>query len=134
MKPIRKYICLVDNYRRPSRQRNTCGRYVVCAKTKQKAKEYLQRAIGFGSVQVYYEIDENNTRITFSDNDTGLTSRVWDYAKIPLIDGYVTMDNFCYPYSRLHHATDHHNTYRYEPELETESQQRKYLRRKMRNH
>lgn len=49
------YICLVDNYRRPSRQRNTKGRYRVGAKNPKQARKLLQQAIGFGSVQVYYE-------------------------------------------------------------------------------
>ena len=51
MKQLNKYVCLVDNYRRPSRQRNTKGRYLVCAKTEREAKEILQNKIGFGSVQ-----------------------------------------------------------------------------------
>lgn len=56
MKPLNKYVCLVDNYRRPDRQRNTAGRYLVCAKTEREAKEILQNKIGFGSVQVYYKV------------------------------------------------------------------------------
>ena len=55
MKTVNTYVCLVDNYRRPSRQRNTAGRYLVGAKTEKEAKKLLQRAIGFGSVQVYYK-------------------------------------------------------------------------------
>lgn len=57
MKQIKykNYICLVDHYRRPSRQRNTQGRYRVGAKNPKQAKELLQKAIGFGSIQVYYE-------------------------------------------------------------------------------
>ena len=39
----RNYICLVDTYRRPSRQRNTAGRYRVGAKNPKAA------------VLVYYE-------------------------------------------------------------------------------
>ena len=58
MKPLNKYVCLVDNYRRPSRQRNTMGRYLVCAKTEREAKEILQNKIGFGSVQIYYQVTE----------------------------------------------------------------------------
>ena len=54
-KPTNTYVCLVDNYRRPSRQRNTCGRYYVGAKTEKEAKKLLQIAIGFGSIQVYYK-------------------------------------------------------------------------------
>lgn len=46
------YLCLVDNYRRPSRQRNTKGAYFVGAKSPKQAKELLQNAIGFGSILV----------------------------------------------------------------------------------
>ena len=55
MKQIKNYILLVDNYRRPSRQRNTAGRYRVGAKTPKEAKELLQEKIKFGSIQMYYE-------------------------------------------------------------------------------
>ena len=54
MKHVNTYVCLVDNYRRPSRQRNTHGRYYVGAKTEKEAKKLLQESIGFGSVQIYY--------------------------------------------------------------------------------
>jgi len=54
-KPVKNYICIVDGYRRPSRKRNTAGRYRVGAKTEAEAKKQLQQAIGFGSIQVYYE-------------------------------------------------------------------------------
>lgn len=59
---MEKYICLVDSYRRPSRKRNTAGRYIVCAKNKKEAKELLQKAIGFGSVSVYYEVSSEGFR------------------------------------------------------------------------
>lgn len=52
-KRINNYICLVDSYRRPSRKRNTAGRYRVGAKSETEAKRLLQAAIGFGSVMVY---------------------------------------------------------------------------------
>lgn len=51
------FVCLVDNYRRSSRQRNTKGRYLVGAKNEKQAKDLLQKTIGFGSVQVYYEVE-----------------------------------------------------------------------------
>lgn len=51
----RNFICLVDTYRRPSRTRNTAGRYRVGAKNADQARKLLQKAIGFGSVLVYYE-------------------------------------------------------------------------------
>lgn len=59
MKPVRNYILLVDNYRRPSRQRNTSGRYRVGAKTPDEAVKLLRERIGFGSIQVYYECGED---------------------------------------------------------------------------
>lgn len=61
MKEIRQAIVLVDNYRRPSRQRNTNGRYRVGAKTEKEAEELVQKAIGFGSVQFYYWDDGNKS-------------------------------------------------------------------------
>lgn len=54
-KESKNYICIVDGYRRPGRQRNTAGRYRVGAKTAAEEKKLLQRAIGFGSILVYYE-------------------------------------------------------------------------------
>lgn len=57
MKPVKNYILLVDSYRRPSRQRNTAGRYRVGAKTPDDATELLRSKIGFGSIRVYYECD-----------------------------------------------------------------------------
>lgn len=60
MKPIYNYILLVDNYRRPSRQRNTSGRYRVAAKTPDEAIKLLREKIKFGSIQVYYTCDPQN--------------------------------------------------------------------------
>ena len=54
MKEIKRAIVLVDTYRRPSRKRNTAGRYIVSAKSEKEAVELVQKAIGFGSVQFYY--------------------------------------------------------------------------------
>ena len=42
---------MVDAYRRPSRQRNTAGRYRVGAKTEKEAISLVREAIGFGSVE-----------------------------------------------------------------------------------
>ncbi len=61
MKPIRQAIVLVDAYRRPSRQRNTAGRYRVGAKTEKEAEELVRAAIGFGSVKFYYWEREDST-------------------------------------------------------------------------
>jgi hypothetical protein len=55
MKEVRQYICLVDAYRRPSRRRNTAGRYRVAAKSPKEAVKLLRAKIGFGSIQVYYD-------------------------------------------------------------------------------
>lgn len=76
MKEIRQAIVLVDNYRRPSRQRNTAGRYRVGAKTEKEAEELVQKAIGFGSVQFYYWEDKDN-RSSFYDN-----SQIVPYKKV----------------------------------------------------
>lgn len=54
MKPVRQAIVLVDAYRRPSRRRNTAGRYQVGAKTEKEAEELVRKAVGFGSVKFYY--------------------------------------------------------------------------------
>ena len=60
--PTRQYVCLVDTYRRPSRRRNTAGRYQVGARSAKEAKRILQKIIGFGSVIIYYE-DRNPERV-----------------------------------------------------------------------
>ena len=54
-RPTKQYVCTVDGYRRPSRQRNTKGRYRVAARDEKTAERILQKAIGFGSVRVLYE-------------------------------------------------------------------------------
>lgn len=54
----RQFVCAVDGYRRPSRQRNTKGRYRVAARDRKTAAKLLQKAVGFGSVQVLYEDEE----------------------------------------------------------------------------
>lgn len=51
------YVCLVDKHRRHTLSRNTQGRYLVSAKNQEDAKKRLQKAIGFGSVQVYYKVE-----------------------------------------------------------------------------
>lgn len=55
MKQVKNYILLVDAHRRPSRQRNTAGRYRVGAKNPDEAVRLLREKIGFGAIQVYYE-------------------------------------------------------------------------------
>ena len=62
MKEINNYILLVDNHRRPSRQRNTAGRYRVGAKTENEAIELLRDKIKFGSIQVYYKCNPENEK------------------------------------------------------------------------
>lgn len=59
MKKVNNYILLVDAYRRPSRRRNTSGRYRVGAKTEKEAIELLRDKIKFGSIQVYYKCRED---------------------------------------------------------------------------
>lgn len=62
-RPVKQYVCVVDGWRRPSRQRSTAGRYRVAARDGRHARELLQKAIGFGSVKVYYEIEPKDCRI-----------------------------------------------------------------------
>lgn len=58
MSKFKNYIVLVDYNRKPSMQRNTHGRYIVGAKNEKQAKELTQKRIGFGSVQVYRELEK----------------------------------------------------------------------------
>lgn len=51
-RPTKQYICLVDSYRRPSRKRNTAGRYQVGARDEKEARKFLKNRIGFGSILV----------------------------------------------------------------------------------
>jgi hypothetical protein len=64
-KPIRNYILLVDAHRRPSRTRNTSGRYRVGAKTEKEAIELLRDKIKFGSIQCYYECSNDGYTIEY---------------------------------------------------------------------
>ena len=66
MKEVRNAVVLVDNYRRPSKQRNTAGRYIVGAKSEKEAEKLVQELIKFGSVQFYYWEDERDT--TYNEN------------------------------------------------------------------
>ena len=59
MKSVNNYILLVDAYRRPSRRRNTVGRYRVGAKTEKEAIDLLRDKIKFDSIQVYYRCDDS---------------------------------------------------------------------------
>jgi hypothetical protein len=61
-RPTKNYILLVDTYRRPSRRRNTAGRYRVGARDKKEAIALLRKAIGFGAIQVYYEVEDPKNR------------------------------------------------------------------------
>ena len=60
MKTVKQAIVLVDAHRRPSRSRNTAGRYKVGAKTEKEAEELVRAAVGFGSVKFYYWEKENS--------------------------------------------------------------------------
>lgn len=102
-KPIKNYILLVDSYRRPSRCRNTRGRYRVGAKTPDEAVKLLRAVIGFGSIRVYYEVDP----------------RMHEYDGPPV--GYKTVvqqiathnsnSRVLFKYVEPHHASDPHETY-----------------------
>ena len=62
MKPILQYVLTVDTYRRPSRRRNTYGRYRVGAKTAKEAVALLRNKIGFGSIRVIGTADRVDSR------------------------------------------------------------------------
>lgn len=66
-KPVKQFVCVVDGWRRPSRQRNTHGRYRVGAKDEKSAKRMLQKAIGFGSVQVIFEDEAPKTQLALGE-------------------------------------------------------------------
>lgn len=61
-RPTKQYICLVDSYRRPSRKRNTAGRYQVGARDEKEARKFLKDRIGFGSIVVLC-VDETPEKI-----------------------------------------------------------------------
>ena len=63
MKEVRQAIVLVDTHRRPSRMRNTAGRYRVGAKTEKEAVALVQKAIGFGSAQFYFWDERNDNGV-----------------------------------------------------------------------
>ena len=48
MANVKTYVCLVDVYRRPERQRNTHGRYYVGAKNEKDHKE-VKKAVWNGN-------------------------------------------------------------------------------------
>lgn len=62
MKPIMQYVLTVDIYRRPSRRRNTYGRYRVGAKTAKEAVVLLRNKIGFGSIRIIGTADRVDSR------------------------------------------------------------------------
>ena len=66
-KPVKQFVCVVDGWRRPSRQRNTHGRYRVGAKDEKSAKCMLQKAIRFGSVQVIFEDKAPKTQLALGE-------------------------------------------------------------------
>ena len=96
MKEVRQAIVLVDAYRRPSRRRNTAGRYRVGAKNEKEAETLVQKAIGFGSAKFYYwDSDESpNKKAAYKQvlkeipktrlADTGFTSEQPRHACSPL--------------------------------------------------
>lgn len=88
MKTIRQAIVLVDAYRRPSRRRNTAGRYRVGAKTEKEAEELVRAAIGFGSVKFYYweHPDSTHQKVKYKQvvkeiPESRLADTAYSYAK-----------------------------------------------------
>ena len=69
MKEIKQAIVVVDAYRRPSRRRNTAGRYRVGAKTEKEAISLVRAVIGFGSVEFLYweRPDSNNKKVGYKE-------------------------------------------------------------------
>lgn len=57
MKKVEQFVFYVDGHRRPSRQRNTKGRYRVAAKTPKEAEKLLREKIRFGSIQYFGTAD-----------------------------------------------------------------------------
>lgn len=101
-KPIHNYILLVDAYRRPSRQHNTHGRYRVGAKSPKEATDLLRAAIGFGSIQVYYECDN------IADKATG---HLVGYQEIVKEVIRRKNDKVLCCYMPVHHANDPYESY-----------------------
>lgn len=69
MKNIKQAIVLVDDHRRPSRRRNTAGRYRVGAKTEKEAISLVRAAIGFGSVEFlcWEQLDSNSKKVGYKE-------------------------------------------------------------------
>lgn len=103
MKPVKNYILLVDHRRRPSRKRNTAGRYRVGAKTPDEAVILLRAQIGFGSIKVYYECNRA------VDARCGLR----EVAYKEVVEEYFVSENgrLVTKYRPPHHATAPRDTY-----------------------
>ena len=98
---MKKFICTVDGYRRPSRQRNTQGRYIVTARSEKEAEKKLQAAIKFGSIEILYEVTPEygfKEEIEFSGNMAKCKydreTKTWSFdpnirSAISPIEGYV---------------------------------------------
>lgn len=102
MKPIKNYILVVDSYRRPSRRRNTAGRYRVGAKTPEEAVKLLRAVIGFGSIWVYYEVipgkhDYDGPMVGYKT----VVQQVWDNST----------PGRSFAYVEPHHAAAPHESY-----------------------
>lgn len=83
MKIVKQAIVLVDAYRRPSRRRNTAGRYRVGAKTEKEAEELVRAAIGFGSVKFYYweNPDSTHKKVKYKEVVKEIPSSTYSYEK-----------------------------------------------------
>lgn len=102
MKPVKNYILLVDSNRRPSRKRNTSGRYRVGAKDPDEAVKLLREKIGFGSIRVYYEVipgkhDYDGPAVPYKT----VVQQVSDHS----------MPGWHFKYVEPHHATAPRETY-----------------------
>ena len=83
MKIVKQAIVLVDAYRRPSRRRNTAGRYRVGAKTEKEAEELVRTVIGFGSVKFYYweNPDSTHKKVKYKEVVKEIPGSTYSYKK-----------------------------------------------------
>ena len=118
------YWLIVDYHRWIFDQHNTKGVYLVKAKNEKDAKKYLQKIIGFGSIESQGVITKDNIAKEHRN----------EFEKLFKQEKYA-----CYKYSRglgfclPHHATDDHTTWD-TPKKKQEEHKSWYLSRRMRNY
>ena len=121
---MKVYWLIVDYHRWILDVHNTRGVYLVKAKNEKSAKQYLQKVIGFGSIESQGAITKDNLN----------KKHQRDFEKF-----FKKTGNICYRYDRSlgfclpHHATDNHENW---DNFKEEKQEEKswYLSRRMRNY